>query len=494
MTADDVTHSGTGGISGSPVVHNSSDAPICESCKQLDLSFFDPSCPGCQEILRSPSTTIPQLFAILRQWVPQTQQNIDVIINEILSRGASVNDRDRMTDMTLLHYACKSGASGVGDVKTATRVVEMLLEKGADVSLRCNWTNMSALHYAAYFNVAPVIDLLLVASNGTDKDSTCHDFENGTALHIAASNLCLDAVNTLLKHGCNAKIRDDIGRNALECISNAEIYELIPDITILISKLKSVLEEVTPTSPNSTLSRSPSVTGGKAVLKSMGLSLGDDVLVNVGSHVHKVGKMRYCGKTSFAPGIWVGVELNDISGRNDGTVDGVAYFKCPQNQGIFVTISRISKYSNRSRSPRRSSPIRNVNHPKVNISRVTSKIETGLGSLRIKGDINLAIGDRVLTGRKKGTLRFSGQTHFAPGWWYGIELDEAVGKNDGSVNYIQTFCVFRLTESKECLCDKELVSLFSPTSSNSPTIGSPTVSQCLNFVDIEVTLSSLEFF
>lgn len=43
--------------------------------------------------------------------------------------------------------------------------------------------------------------------------------------------------------------------------------------------------------------------------------------------------MRYCGKTAFAPGIWVGVELNEVSGRNDGSVDGVAYFKCPENHG-----------------------------------------------------------------------------------------------------------------------------------------------------------------
>lgn len=93
-----------------------------------------------------------------------------------MNRGANVNDRDRMTDMTLLHYVCKSGASGVGDIKTATRMVEMLLERGADVGLRCNWTNMSALHYASYFNVAPVIELLLAASNGAGAFSYCFFF------------------------------------------------------------------------------------------------------------------------------------------------------------------------------------------------------------------------------------------------------------------------------------------------------------------------------
>lgn len=66
--------------------------------------------------------------------------------------------------MTLLHYACKAGANGVGNVTSATRTVGLLLDKGADLYLRCRWTDMSAIHYAAYFDVAPVIELLLKAS------------------------------------------------------------------------------------------------------------------------------------------------------------------------------------------------------------------------------------------------------------------------------------------------------------------------------------------
>ena len=46
----------------------------------------------------------------MRQWVPQTQRNMAALSRQVLRRGANVNDRDGLTDLTLLHYACKSGA------------------------------------------------------------------------------------------------------------------------------------------------------------------------------------------------------------------------------------------------------------------------------------------------------------------------------------------------------------------------------------------------
>ena len=40
--------------------------------------------------------------------------------------------------------------------------------------------------------------------------------------------------------------------------------------------------------------------------------------------------------TSFAPGKWVGVELDDTKGKNNGTVQGKAYFQSRENHGLFV--------------------------------------------------------------------------------------------------------------------------------------------------------------
>lgn len=52
----------------------------------------------------------------------QVQQCIEFLINEAIRRGAHPDDRDSLTDMTLLMYACKAGANGVGDAQSAARV------------------------------------------------------------------------------------------------------------------------------------------------------------------------------------------------------------------------------------------------------------------------------------------------------------------------------------------------------------------------------------
>ncbi|CAN0152246.1 unnamed protein product, partial [Discosporangium mesarthrocarpum] len=46
--------------------------------------------------------------------------------------------------------------------------------------------------------------------------------------------------------------------------------------------------------------------------------------------------VSYIGHPKFAEGMWVGVELDEQKGRNDGTVRGLRYFSCPPEHGVFV--------------------------------------------------------------------------------------------------------------------------------------------------------------
>lgn len=47
------------------------------------------------------------------------------------------------------------------------------------------------------------------------------------------------------------------------------------------------------------------------------------------------GTVRFNGTTSFVTGSWIGVELDDAVGKNDGTVQEVTYFTCAAKHGLF---------------------------------------------------------------------------------------------------------------------------------------------------------------
>ncbi|KAF9576919.1 CAP-GLY domain-containing linker protein 1 [Mortierella alpina] len=55
------------------------------------------------------------------------------------------------------------------------------------------------------------------------------------------------------------------------------------------------------------------------------------------------GYLRFVGTAAFKTGIWAGIELDTPTGKNDGSVAGVAYFNCRPNCGIFVLAAKIVK-------------------------------------------------------------------------------------------------------------------------------------------------------
>ncbi|KAM6459917.1 CAP-Gly domain-containing linker protein 4 isoform 4-T7 [Liasis olivaceus] len=397
-------------ISGSEdsVTHSVSAAPMPS---EYEFSFFDPNDAACREILFNPKTSVSELFAILRQWVPQVQQNIDMIGNEIIKRGCNVNDRDGLTDMTLLHYTCKSGAHGIGDVETAAKFASQLIDLGADISLRSRWTNMNALHYAAYFDVPELITIILKNAKPKDVDATCSDFDFGTALHIAAFNLCTGAVKCLLEHGANPAFRNDKGQTPSDVVPDPVDMPLeMADAAASAKEIKQMLLDAVPLVcdlSNVMLPNYDNVTG-KDMLESLGLKLGDRVVIAG----QKVGTLRFCGMTEFASGQWAGIELDEPDGKNNGTVGKVQYFKCAPKHGIFAPLSKISKVSGHKKSTKAPSsrPLPTVKSKKIDVTHITSKVNSGLS--KKDGTSNSTLlgseeGKKTAPGKQASYLGFS---------------------------------------------------------------------------------------
>ncbi|GIY61456.1 restin homolog, partial [Caerostris darwini] len=155
--------------------------------------------------------------------------------------------------------------------------------------------------------------------------------------------------------------------------------------------------------------------------------IGDRVWVN-GT---KPGYIQYLGETRFSPGDWAGVVLDDYSGKNDGSVAGVKYFQCEPKRGVFARLHKLTRY-----------PLLHATPPpsKLGDAPTPPPLQRCLTPTRTPspGARNFREGDRVSVTSasgppKTGVLRYLGQTDFAAGEWAGIELDEPMGKNDGTV-------------------------------------------------------------
>ena len=53
------------------------------------------------------------------------------------------------------------------------------------------------------------------------------------------------------------------------------------------------------------------------------------------------GVIKYIGTTDFASGVWIGINLDEPRGKNDGSVNGKRYFSCPQKHGVFAPPSKV---------------------------------------------------------------------------------------------------------------------------------------------------------
>ena len=150
------------------------------------------------------------------------------------------------------------------------------------------------------------------------------------------------------------------------------------------------------------------------------VEVGDKVLIN-GKH----GVVAFLGPTQFAKGSWAGIVLDTAEGKNNGSVNGVQYFECEPNRGLFAKpekIQLVSKGGGAKLPPQRQSK--------------PPQGQPAAGPSAASVDV----GDRVLVdGQKEGILGFLGETQFARGMWAGVILDIPEGKNDGTVNGVRYF-------------------------------------------------------
>jgi hypothetical protein len=86
---------------------------------------------------------------------------------------------------------------------------------------------------------------------------------------------------------------------------------------------------------------------------------------NIGEKIYlhglkKWGVVKYFGDALFSDGKWVGVELHEELGRNDGTVQGHRYFTCKPKYGVFVRPANCSRATNVPTSSRATPATPNV--------------------------------------------------------------------------------------------------------------------------------------
>jgi CAP-Gly domain-containing linker protein 1 len=168
------------------------------------------------------------------------------------------------------------------------------------------------------------------------------------------------------------------------------------------------------TGSNLTLNEPPSAA---ASAESVDFKIGERVYVN-GT---KPGELAFLGEAKFKEGLWAGVILDAAEGKNNGTVAGTTYFQTDENRGVFCRPNKLSRVYDAS----------------LSAAAGPEQTSTAPAAAAVTNDYGIKVGDRVIiesTGTAKlGILRYLGTTDFAKGDWAGVELDDRIGKNDGSV-------------------------------------------------------------
>ena len=192
-----------------------------------------------------------------------------------------------------------------------------------------------------------------------------------------------------------------------------------------------------------------------------------------------VGVVRFCGKRGNTDEVVVGVELDEPVGHCNGKLDGRVLFSvtpptCEEDEEGSV-VSGLSGEENRDRvggeGDRDEEEEEELKYglfvPLAGVTVISARVpippsgtllpqetlevhraEKGPARRHLGRPIHweregeqhdVAVGERVISKGRKGVVQYVGPVSFASGVWYGVELDKAVGRHDGSVEGVFYF-------------------------------------------------------
>ncbi|CAF2154407.1 unnamed protein product [Rotaria magnacalcarata] len=213
-----------------------------------------------------------------------------------------------------------------------------------------------------------------------------------------------------------------------------------------------------PQQPSTTVTSSQQASPTEGDSSNSQYAVGDRITTN-----GKPGTIAFIGPTKFAEGEWIGIILDDVQGKNDGSYEGTRYFETEANRGLFCRSTKIQRLTPNGANSSNDipAPVKAQKTPSNNTSASNfdkgEDADTTLINTTLAADTStntndqtvlaeppppvvvsspeLRVGDRVVvSGSKFGVLKYLGKIHVAEGVWCGIQLDEAMGKNDGSVS------------------------------------------------------------
>ncbi|CAB0003410.1 unnamed protein product [Nesidiocoris tenuis] len=184
--------------------------------------------------------------------------------------------------------------------------------------------------------------------------------------------------------------------------------------------------------------------------------LSDDLIK---TRINGVGIIGFGGSgTDFATSLMAKNEEKRTTRKNDGAVGNTRYFQCEPKKGIFSKLTRLTRSplslpETSGSTPQTPVPSTPLGSPPSSIKGSSSSRTTPPPPAMVSPPSpaptgELKIGERVIVmsqqGSKAGVLRFKGPTSFAAGEWCGVELDDPLGKNDGTVEGVRRPSLARL--------------------------------------------------